>query len=139
MSRCALLSNRSGASTSATPLQEVSTASHLSSAHFMRSSQILSPLVRLSPKGPTEHFMNQQQIPQASHWLTLPILPWSLLILSWQVWSSSNYFGSKLCFLCSQVFLGSRRAERRSLNVPKETLSIFLMMIPLARSLSQRF
>ena len=35
-----------------------------------------------------------------------------------------------------EVFLGSRRAERRSLNVPKETLSIFLMMIPLARSLS---
>jgi len=55
---------------------------------------------------------------EASHWLTLPILPWSLLILSWQ------------------VFLGSRRAERRSLNVPKETLSIFLMMIPLARAVT---
>ena len=32
------------------------------------------------------------------------------------------------------LFLGSRRADERALNVPKHALSIFLMMIPLARA-----
>ena len=45
---------------------------------------------------------------------TLCILPWSLLLLSWH------------------LYLASRRADTRALNVPKHAMSIFLMMIPLA-------
>ena len=48
------------------------------------------------------------------YWTTYSVLPLTLFSLSWQ------------------VFLASRRADVRALNVPKHALSIFLMMIPLA-------
>ena len=34
--------------------------------------------------------------------------------------------------MCRHLYLASRRAEERALNVPKHAMSIFLMMIPLA-------
>ena len=40
-------------------------------------------------------------------------------------------------FLTRHLFLASRRAEERSLNVPKQALSIFSMMIPLSTAIFQ--
>ena len=50
----------------------------------------------------------------ALHWTTLPICPLTMFCLSWH------------------LYLASRRADTRALNVPKHAMSIFLMMIPLA-------
>ena len=48
------------------------------------------------------------------HWTTLPICPLTMFCLSWH------------------LYLASRRADQRALNIPKHATSIFLMMIPLA-------
>ena len=48
------------------------------------------------------------------HWISLCNAPLTILVLSWH------------------IFLGSRRADERALQVPKHALSIFLMMLPLA-------
>ena len=101
------------------------------------------------------------------HWTTVPVLPATLFISSWSVfYFVDEYTLSRLVsgihmqlfiqilaikiipkevkfsfiiidFLTRHLFLASRRAEERSLNVPKQALSIFSMMIPLSTPIFQ--
>ena len=97
------------------------------------------------------------------HWTTVPVLPATLFISSWSVfyfvdeytlsrlvsgihylyrfWLSKLYQKTVsfiiIDFLTRHLFLASRRAEERSLNVPKQALSIFSMMIPLSTAIFQ--